>query len=161
MPTLILHASARKGDTWKVSTQLSKQLDADLIDLADYEIGCFNYDQVYADNDQFIDLISSKLLHYDTIIFASPVYWYLMSAQMKIFVDRLTDLLMSHKDLGRQLRGKSMGVLSCTNDATYYPTFFQPFRLSADYLGMNYTKEWYAHLRESDNEVVILENELS
>ncbi|PHI20422.1 FMN reductase [Lewinellaceae bacterium SD302] len=157
MPTLILHASARSnGNTWQVARRLSKELNADLVDLANYEIGFFRYDQSYPDTDDFIDFIEAKLLNYDEIVFASPVYWYTMSAQMKVFLDRISDLLKSHKDLGRRLRGKQMSVLSCANDAGSYEIFFLPFRLSADYLGMNYGQEWHGWVDDKEVKLIRL-----
>ena len=49
---------------------------------------------------------------YDTIIFATPVYWYSMSGTLKTFFDRLSDLLHYKKELGRQMRGKKMAMIS-------------------------------------------------
>ncbi len=43
---------------------------------------------------------------YDVLIFATPVYWYSMSGIMKVFFDRITDLLTIKKDIGRKLKGK-------------------------------------------------------
>ena len=61
-----------------------------------------------------------------------------MSAQMKTFFDRFTDLLKVKKDLGRQLKGKNMKVVCCSSNAEEYPSFWKPFELSAEYLGMQY-----------------------
>jgi hypothetical protein len=72
-----------------------------------------------------------------------------MSGPLKIFFDRLSDLLKSRKDLGRQLRGKRMSVLSCSNDEGVNDSFFEAFRLSADYLGMSYGPEWHGWLDET------------
>ncbi len=157
MSTLILHASARSdGNTWKVAEKLRDKLSADLIGLADFEINFFRYDQSYPKTDDFLDFIEAKLLNYDEIIFASPVYWYSMSAQMKVFIDRLSDLLKSSKELGRQLRGKKMSALSCANDAGHYESFFIPFRLSADYLGMTYCQEWHGWVENNEAELIKL-----
>ena len=58
---------------------------------------------------------------YDTIIFATPVYWYSMSGILKVFIDRITDLLTIEKELGRKLRGKKMAVVS---QIEYYIDFY-------------------------------------
>ena len=84
---------------------------------------------------------------YDTIIFATPVYWYAMSGTLKHFFDRLSDLLHYKKELGRQLRGKKMAMISnsVTNDRK--TGFDMPFIESANYLGMEYlgdTHAWFS-----------------
>jgi multimeric flavodoxin WrbA len=142
--TLLLQASARpNGDTFKVAQKLAKALSADHLDLLDYKIYPFNYEQVYPADDEFMHLIETKVLAADQITFASPVYWYSMSGPLKIFFDRLSDLLKSRKDLGRQLRGKRMSVLSVSNDEGVNDSFFDAFRLSAEYLGMEYGPVWH------------------
>ena len=72
------------------------------------------------------------------IIFVTPVYWYSMSAVMKTFFDRITDLLTVRKDLGRKLRGMSMGSVSCGSPGELDEAFFVPFSETANYLGMKY-----------------------
>jgi NAD(P)H-dependent FMN reductase len=144
---LLLQASARpQGDTYHVAHMLADELGADHLDLLNYQIYPFNYEQEYPADDDFIRLVETELLPRQQIIFASPVYWYSMSGPMKIFFDRLSDLLKSRKELGRQLRGKRMSVLSCSNDEEVNDSFFEAFRLSADYLGMSYGPEWHGWL---------------
>jgi multimeric flavodoxin WrbA len=74
-----------------------------------------------------------------TIILASPVYWYSMSAQMKIFFDRLTDLTdLPYKPIGKQLAGKTMyAVATGSRDAPPF-SFSEPFSETAGYFKM----EW-------------------
>lgn len=144
---LILQASARpQGDTYHLARHLAEELGADHIDLLDYRIHPFNYEQEYPVDDDFLRLIEEEVLPREQIIFASPVYWYSMSGPMKIFFDRLSDLLKSRKELGRQLRGKRMSVLSVGNDDVVNDSFFDAFRLSAEYLGMSYGPEWHGWL---------------
>jgi NAD(P)H-dependent FMN reductase len=145
--SLILQSSARpKGDTYHVARHLADKLGADHLDLLNYIIYPFNYEQVYPEDDDFLRLIETEVLPHHQIIFASPVYWYSMSGPMKIFFDRLSDLLKSRKDLGRQLREKRISVLSCANDSKVNDSFFSAFRLSAEYLGMTYGPEWHGWL---------------
>ncbi|MEO0732153.1 MAG: NAD(P)H-dependent oxidoreductase, partial [Bacteroidota bacterium] len=142
--SLLLQASARPhGNTHQVAQALATEQQADLLDLLDYKIYPFDYSQVYPADDDFLALIETEILPRETIIFASPVYWYSMSGSLKIFFDRLSDLLKSRKDLGRQLRGKRMAVLSCANDAVVNDSFYAAFRLSAEYLGMEYGPVWH------------------
>ncbi|MEL6274587.1 MAG: NAD(P)H-dependent oxidoreductase [Bacteroidota bacterium] len=142
--TLIIVGSARRnGNTMQVARHFQQESNADLVDLLDLNISHFRYDQAYPLEDDFLNFIEVKLLSYSQIIFASPVYWYSMSGHMKVFFDRLSDLLKSRKDLGRQLRGKTMSVISCAGDKEVNDSFYSAFQLSADYLGMNYGEEWH------------------
>ena len=95
--TVIINGSHnRLGNT----TQLLSKIypDLEVIYLADHLIELYNYSETYSKNDEFLAIIN-QLLKYDTIIFATPVYWYSMSSLMKIFFDRLTDLIGSLCDL--------------------------------------------------------------
>ena len=141
--TIIVQGSARgDGNTTAVAQELGDRLAAPVIDLLRYRVHPYTYAQAYPADDQFIHLIQ-RCLGYERIILATPVYWYAMSAQLKTFLDRFTDLLQSHKHLGRQLRGKHLGVLSCANDAAVNASFYDAFRLTAEYLGMEYAGEWH------------------
>ncbi len=155
MPTtLILQASARPdGDTHHVATELARRLEADHLDLLDFTVHYFRYEQTYPADDQFLELVDIWL-RYDRIVFASPVYWYSMSGYLKVFFDRISDLLMKHKDLGRQLRGRQLAVLAVSNDGVVEECFFGPFELSAGYLGMDYGPVWRGWV---EGEVVKLE----
>lgn len=78
-------------------------------------------------------------MEYEQIIFATPVYWYAMSAQLKTFFDRLSDLLKIRKPLGRQLRGgKKMFSITCSSDSEEHEGFTMAFKKTAAYLGMEY-----------------------
>ena len=150
MSTIIILGSARRdGNTMKVATTLAQQLDARVVDLLDYQLSPYRYPADYPTGDQFTHLVETYLLSHDHIVLASPVYWYTMSAQLKVFLDRFSDLLTTHKALGRQLRGKQLSVLSCNNDRQINDSFYAAFRLTADYLGMSYVEEWHGWVDET------------
>jgi multimeric flavodoxin WrbA len=134
---IILQSSARPdGDTALVCDRVCRGLSADVVTLCQYTVNPYTYDHRHRDDD-FLSLIDT-LLKYDTIVLATPIYWYSMSAQLKAFIDRLTDLLQIYKSQGRALRGKSMMAISVGQVTTTPPHFFTPFQLTADYLGMEY-----------------------
>ena len=112
----------------------------------DYTISPFDYEHKNKDDD-FLAL-AKQLLNYEHLIFATPMYWYSMSGQMKVFFDRLSDLMTIEKNLGRQLRGKTCSVLATGSDKEPPACFEQPFVLSADYLGMTYQKMFYCWCEE-------------
>ncbi len=146
--TVIILGSARSdGNTRKVVDFLQKKFGHDLIDLNDYRINYFDYDNNHR-NDDFLPLMKKLASQYQSIIFATPVYWYSMSAIMKTFFDRISDLLIWEKDLGRSLRGKSMGVVSCSGHDDLTEGFDMPFRESANYLGMNYFGHTHAWVED-------------
>ena len=136
--TVIIQGSSRsKGDTWRVVNYLQLNYELNVIDLKTKTIGHYDY-EYKNQNDDFLEVVPQIIKEYDLIIFATPVYWYTMSGHMKVFFDRISDLLRVHKDLGRQLRGKSMAMISTSNSDDLIPGFNMPFVESAKYLGMNY-----------------------
>jgi multimeric flavodoxin WrbA len=146
MKTVIIQGSARSnGNTRTVIDYLNKNRDFDIIDLKTKNIGHFDYDFSNA-NDDFIPLMEHIVTTYDVIIFATPVYWYSMSGILKTFLDRVSDLLKTHKHMGRLLRGKHMGMISNSGENDLKEGFTMPFYESAQYLGMQYignTHAWF------------------
>lgn len=136
--TVIIQASARSnGDTHRIVNELNKHNTFDVIDLKIKNVGHYEYDYSNADDD-FLPLMEEIIAKYDTIVFATPVYWYTMSGILKAFFDRLSDLLHYKKELGRQLRGKNMAMISNNNYDDLKEGFSMPFKESANYLGMTY-----------------------
>jgi multimeric flavodoxin WrbA len=115
-----------------------------------YQIGHFDYEHKNR-SDDFLPLIRNVVQDYNVLIMVTPVYWYTMSGIMKVFFDRFSDLLRIEKDLGRKLRGKSMAVISCGADERVISGFFEPFRSTAKYLGMNFISQSYFSLNDQDN----------
>lgn len=135
---VIIGSSRSNGNTHKIINYLKTlETQIDIIDLNDYTIGYYDYEFKNA-NDDFFELFKS-LLSYNTIIFATPIYWYTMSAQLKTFLDRISDALKGEKkEFGRKLRGIKMAVISCGSDDELMDGFTMPFIESAKYLGMHY-----------------------
>lgn len=146
---IIFGSSRSTGGTRKAVDKVFEALGEMLpvIDLADCELK--EYDYEFRQNDDFKTIIQ-KALQYEVIILATPVYWYSVSAKMKIFIDRLSDLLAIHKALGRQLRGKKMAVI-----ASYYTYpegkdgFEQPLKNTAKHLGMGYVGAYFHYSGEN------------
>jgi multimeric flavodoxin WrbA len=138
MKKVIILGSARSdGDTRKMVDQLTEISGWDLIDLNDYRIGQYDYEHRNLDDD-FLGLMKGIIENYDTLVFATPVYWYAISGVMKVFFDRITDFLDIRKEQGRKLRGKSMAALSCSTGGNLGENFWLPFIETANYLGMTY-----------------------
>lgn len=134
---IILGSSRRYGHTKKAVDKLRLLAHWDVLDLNDYNISYYDYEHKNR-NDDYLNLIQNIITNYDILIFATPVYWYSMSGIMKVFFDRITDLLDNEKEIGRKLRTKSMAVLSSSIGDHLGDAFWLPFIETAKYLGMNY-----------------------
>lgn len=155
---VIIQGSARsEGNTGKIVSVFMAQTNFDKIDLRRQKIGQFEYDYKNK-TDDFLPLISGVIKKYDTIIFATPVYWYSMSGIMKTFFDRITDLLHLEKDLGRKLRGKNMGLISCGSESLLQEGFTMPFYETANYLEMNYLGDVHTWMENDSIPENVLEN---
>ncbi len=141
---IIIGSSRKNGETKKVVDELIRISNWDLIDLLDHKISYYDYEHMNRDDD-FIDLMKRIINGYDVIIIATPVYWYSMSGIMKVFFDRISDLLTIEKDLGRKLRGKYMAVISSSNGNNLGDFFWLPFKESANYLGMHYITDLHTY----------------
>ena len=151
---VIISGSSRKnGNTNLIAKELSNTLNCEIIYLIDYKIGHYDYEHKNQDDD-FIKLISEIISKYDTLIFATPVYWYSMSGLMKVFFDRFTDLITIQKDLGRKLRGKNMAVFTSSTGGNSEEQFWVPFKASAEYLGIHYKANAHT-IAEKDNSEII------
>ena len=148
--TVIIQGSSKSnGDTNTVVNYLNTTNQFDIIDLNTKSIGHFDYDFKNA-NDDFLEIMKEVIEKYDTIIFATPVYWYSMSGILKVFFDRISDLLKTEKDIGRKLRGKNMAMISCSNANDLKEGFSMPFIESANYLGMNYLGDIHTWVGDGD-----------
>jgi len=155
MKTIIISGSSRRnGDTTKVVTELSELLNTEIIHLIDFNISHYDYEHKNADDD-FLEIINKLISDYNTFVFATPVYWYSMSGIMKVFFDRLSDLLTVEKDLGRQLRGKNMAVITSSIGNHLGDNFWLPFKATADYLDMNYLGNTHTIAEENNTKTII------
>ena len=145
---VIIQGSSRSnGNTNKIVSFIQKETGFDIIDLKSKQIGGFDYNFKNRDDD-FLPLMEEIVNNYNIIIFATPVYWFSMSGIMKIFFDRITDCLKIKKEIGRKLRGKTMGMISCGSDSELKKGFKMPFVESANYLGMHYLGDIHTWIEE-------------
>ena len=98
---LVISSSARKtGNSETLCERFQKGAEEKgnvvrIVNLNDYNIGfckgcyaCSQNDGVCFQNDDMASIID-KLVSADAIVFATPVYFYCMSGQLKTFIDRL------------------------------------------------------------------------
>ena len=138
MKTVLILGSVRNdGNTRQLVQQLAGLNPWEVINLSNYRIGPYDYQHTNRDDD-FLPLMRRLVRDYSTFVFATPVYWYAMSGVLKVFFDRLTDLLTIEKELGRKLRGKKMAVVTSSNGDHLGEHFWLPFAHTAAYLGMEF-----------------------
>jgi multimeric flavodoxin WrbA len=138
---VIFGNSSRPDQSRSLADEVAREFGFKVLDLADYDIN-------QEINDPLIELIEN-IIHADTIIFATPVYCYSMSARMKLFMDRLTDLVREDEELKTMLRGKRGLVLSTGTDTIAPKLFEQSFSLLLAYLGIEYSGMLY-RTRDTD-----------
>lgn len=151
-PALAILGSARSdGHTAALLKRLIADSDCEIIDLNAANIAGFRYDQQYPADDEFLSVVE-KMIAAPIVIFATPVYWYSFSAPMKSFLDRLSDLLMSQKTVGRRLRGGPSrdashrgrwALVSSGSDAAPDPDLSSTFRRICEYLGVEFVAHAY------------------
>ncbi|MCF6224795.1 MAG: NAD(P)H-dependent oxidoreductase [Xanthomonadales bacterium] len=144
--TIAIFASARRdGNTGKFIDWIASELDIKIIDISEKNISAFDYQHKNL-NDDFLPLIN-QLLEYKNILFVTPVYWYAASAQMKVFIDRTSDLLSLEelKDTGRGLRNISAYIVCTSTSPQADPSFLTAFKNTFEYLGMNYAGHVHAN----------------
>jgi multimeric flavodoxin WrbA len=138
--TLALFSSSRRlGNTGQLIDRIASELNIEVVDLAHQHISCFDYDHRNR-NDDFEPLMRRVLTH-EQIIFATPIYWYAVSSAMKVFLDRISDLLELPDLLseGRRLRGKKAYVACTSISSEPSPAFVDAFRETFGYLGMHFS----------------------
>lgn len=155
---IIIFGSARShGYTFDaVNSVIDRVSNSTFIDIANYTINDFDY-KYENKHDDFMKIMDT-VIQCDRLIIATPVYWYTMSASMKRFVDRLSDLTSIYKDRGRLLRGKDLAIIS---SYSVHPEgkngFEEIFMNTAKYLGMNYLGCYFYY---SGNDESILEKNI-
>ena len=152
MKIAVVNGSARKGNTLAAIEAFSEGakanheieiIQADKLNIGfckgcgacECHKGCVDKD----DTNPTID----KLVAADMIVFATPVYWWGMTAQTKLVIDKCYCR-------GAQIKGKIIGVLvpgGSPVDATQYELIKKQFECMASYLDWNllFYKPFYAN----------------
>lgn len=143
----LIGSSRRNGNTALLADAVFRRLEnARLYDLNDYVVGPYDYGN-HHDADDFLPL-ARRMADADAIVFASPVYWYSMSAQMKAFFDRLTDLTEPYKPIGKSLAGKTVFAISTGGGDAPPVSFVDPISDTARYFNMRWGGVLHAPFNE-------------
>ncbi|WP_440053436.1 flavodoxin family protein [Pseudoalteromonas sp. T1lg65] len=144
MHTVILYSSSNRfGNTYQSASQLAAELNAPMIYVDEFEINDYCYQHSHADDD--FRALFRRVLEFDHIVFASPVYWYAITPKLKAFFDRITDF-MDDENLQpelRKLREKHFSILS-TSIYDQAPEAFTAMLLrTCQYLGMAFKQQYH------------------
>jgi multimeric flavodoxin WrbA len=134
----LLSSSRRAGNTGRLIDRIALELDIEVIDLAGQRISSYDYDHRNRDDD--FEPLMARVLRHEQIIFATPIYWYSVSPAMKVFLDRISDLLELPDLLatGRRLRGKIAYVACTSSSDEASEAFMDAFLQTFEYLGMRF-----------------------
>lgn len=130
-------SSRRHGNTGQLIDQIAAELEIEVVDLGQLRISPYDYEHRNRGDD--FEPLMKRVLEFDHIAIASPVYWYSVSPPVKIFLDRISDYLDIPELLpeGRRLRGKT-GHIVCTSIYDSAPTpFVGALKDTFTYLGMH------------------------
>jgi multimeric flavodoxin WrbA len=147
----LLASSRRHGNTGQLIDRIAQELGIEVVDLAEKRISAYDYQHRNRGDD--FEPLMRRVLAFEHILFATPVYWYSVSAPMKVFLDRMSDFLDLPELLedGRRLRGKRAYVV-CTSVYDEAPaSFVAAFADTFNYLGMRF--EGVAHANCHDGYV--------
>ena len=151
MKIIIINGSARKGNTLTAINALIKGasekneievIEPDKLQIAPCKgCGACQCHKGCVDNDDTNPTID-KIAAADMILFTTPVYWWGMSAQLKLVIDKCYCR-------GLQLKNKKVGVIAVGGspvDSIQYELINKQFDCMADYLSwdMLFQKSYYA-----------------
>ncbi|WP_134682756.1 flavodoxin family protein [Brevibacillus migulae] len=102
MSIAVIYGGTRpNGNTEYLAERAVKGLEAERIILKDYTIRPIedlrHSEQGFQPVDDDYEAVIDRMLAHDTIIFATPIYWYGMSGLMKNFIDRWSQTLRDEK----------------------------------------------------------------
>jgi multimeric flavodoxin WrbA len=134
----LLSSSRRLGNTGQLIDRIALDLDIEVVDLASLRMSAYDY--AHRNRGDEFEPLMRRVLGHDQIIFATPIYWYAVSPAMKVFLDRISDLLELPDLLsaGRRLRGKNAYVVCTSISEEASPAFMEAFLETFGYLGMHF-----------------------
>ena len=146
MNIIILGTNREESNTLREVRKHYDLNDYEIVDLRKLKIAHWQYGEDKPIDDFY--LVVDKMLQADHIVFATPVYWYAMSGYMKIFFDRLSDLITAQKKKGRALAGKTTELFCNGSDEQLPEGFEVPFKRTSEYFDMEFNKVTYVSTKD-------------
>lgn len=139
----ILGSSRSDGNTRRVLDAVLGSREVEILDLGEHPVTPYDYQHRNA-SDSFLPF-AEKMTRAETLLFATPVYWYSMSAQLKLFFDRLSDLVTIRKELGRALAGRRVLAVATSTTEELPAGFEVPFQRTCEYFDMHWGGCFHGH----------------
>jgi multimeric flavodoxin WrbA len=147
MSIAVIYGSTREnGNTEALTEIVIQDITVEKIILRDYNIQPI-HDQRHDENgfthiaDDYDSLVE-RMMQHDTIIFATPVYWYSMTGIMKNFVDRWSQTMRDVKFPGfkEQLGTKKAFVIAVGGDNPHVKglPLIQQFNYIFQFMGISF-----------------------
>ncbi|MDE5750472.1 MAG: flavodoxin family protein [Duncaniella sp.] len=141
--TVITGSPRKHGNTFAMTDAFIKAAEAKghevvRFDAAMMKIGgchacmtCFKTGKACSFDDDF-NIIAPHILDADAIVYAMPLYWYSIPAQIKGVIDRVFSFCVAEKPI----QGKKLGLICCCeeHDAALLDGITVPMRHTADLL---------------------------
>jgi multimeric flavodoxin WrbA len=143
---LALYGSSRRdGNSEILADRLIEGLDATRIYLAEKDIKPIDDGRHtpggFLPVDDDYEAIIGQVMAHDLLIFATPIYWYGMSGQMKLFVDRWSQSLREKRlDFKASMAAKRAYAVLAGGDAPRIKglPLVQQFHYIFDFMGMEF-----------------------
>ena len=145
----VFASSRRDGEAGKILDYVVSKTNYPVIDLTTKKIAYWDY-EFNNKGDDFLPIARDIAENYDEIIYVTPVYWYMMCAQMKTFFDRLYDLFTLEKETGRKWKRKTMSVITCGEEKFVEEGFIMPFVETGRWMKMNYRTDVHTWLENNE-----------
>ena len=99
---------------------------------------CYKTGKACSFDDDF-NSIAPHILDADAVVYAMPVYWYSIPAQIKGVIDRVFSFVVG----GKSINGKKCGIITCCeeHDASVMDGVTQPLKRSFDLLKWDFAGE--------------------
>ena len=146
MKVLLLNGSPRKGNTFSALEIIEKgikenlQAEVEFLDVTKYDVkACIACDYCSSHKGKCVNqkddgqFLADKMEEADVIIFGSPVYWWGISAQLKLVLDR-----MYMKKFETDKKYKQVGIVAVGADSLEdeeYELISRQFRCICDFVG--------------------------
>jgi multimeric flavodoxin WrbA len=144
----LLSSSRRHGNTGQLTDRIAQHLGIEVIDLGSLRLSPYDYEHRNRGDD--FEPLMKRVLAHAQVILATPVYWYAVSPAMKVFLDRLSDLLEIPELLpeGRRLRGKHAYIVCTSVCEEPAAAFMGALRETFSYLGMHFSGMAHVNCRD-------------
>lgn len=147
MTIAVIYGGTRpNGNTETLTEHVLQGIAAEKIYLNDYTIEPIidmrHSEDGFQDRGDDYNSVIDHILPHDTLIFATPIYWYSMSGIMKNFIDRWSQTLRDPKypDFKTKMMSKKAFVIAVGGDAPYIKglPMIQQFKHIFDFMGINF-----------------------